>query len=111
LAEPSEIVVTGIEKQIEDVGSAPEKYIVSGDALSVRCPGSLCHHSGYERRRVASTTAALALACWWPCVFGIEEQGLRLLKSYVEPTVIMLPSTSSVNFHARWLWRSACSAT
>jgi F-type H+-transporting ATPase subunit a len=83
-----EIVVTGIEKQIEDVGLRhPEKYIGFLGTLCTLIPG-------YEPPTGSlSTTAALAL-CVWVAVpfFGIEEQGLSgYLKSYVEPTVIMLP--------------------
>ncbi|HEV2692770.1 MAG TPA: F0F1 ATP synthase subunit A [Verrucomicrobiae bacterium] len=92
-----EIVVTGIGKQIEDVGlKQPEKYIgflgtlflfVAMAALGTIIPG-------YEPPTGSlSTTAALA-ACVFLAVplFGIEEQGLwGYLKSYAEPTVIMLP--------------------
>ena len=92
-----EIVVTGIEKQIADVGLRnPKKYIgflgtlflfVALASLSTIIPG-------YEPPTGSlSTTAALAL-CVLAAVpfFGIEEQGLvGYLKSYTEPTVIMLP--------------------
>lgn len=92
-----EIVVTGIEKQIEEVGlSQPQKYIgflgtlflfVAAAALFTVVPG-------YEPPTGSlSTTAALAL-CVFVAVpfFGIEEQGVgNYLKSYVTPTFIMLP--------------------
>jgi len=92
-----EIVVTGIEKQIEDVGlKNPQKYIgfigtlflfVALAALGTIIPG-------YEPPTGSlSTTAALAL-CVFVAVpfFGIEEQGVRdYLKSYAKPTFIMLP--------------------
>ena len=92
-----EIVVTGIQQQIEDVGLRhPRKYIgflgtlflfVALASLSTIIPG-------YEPPTASlSTTAALAL-CVLVAVpfFGVEEQGLGdYLKSYVEPTVIMLP--------------------
>jgi F-type H+-transporting ATPase subunit a len=92
-----EIIVTGIGKQIEDVGlDDPKKYIgflgtlflfVALASLSTIIPG-------YEPPTASlSTTAALAL-CVFVAVplFGIEDQGLSgYLKSYVEPTVIMLP--------------------
>ena len=92
-----EIVVTGIEKQIADVGLRnPQKYIgflgtlflfIALASLSTIIPG-------YEPPTGSlSTTAALAL-CVWVAVpfFGIEEQGLvGYLKSYTEPTIIMLP--------------------
>ncbi len=92
-----EIVVTGIEKQIEGVGlHHPEKYIgflgtlflfIALASLCTMIPGFLPPTGSL------STTAALAL-CVLVAVpmFGIEEQGLgRYLRSYIEPTVIMLP--------------------
>ena len=112
-----EIVVTGIEKQIEDVGLGTRRSISAFWArFSCLSPlASLCTViPGYEPPTGSlSTTAALAL-CVFVAVpfFGIEDQGLGgYLKSYAEPTVIMLPLTSSANFRARWPWRSACSAT
>jgi len=92
-----EIVVTGIEKQIEDVGlSHPQKYIgFLGTLFLFIALASLCTIiPGFEPPTGSlSTTAALAL-CVLVAVpmFGIEEQGLgSYLKSYLEPTVIMLP--------------------
>jgi F-type H+-transporting ATPase subunit a len=92
-----EIVVTGIEKQIEDVGLRnPEKYIgFLGTLFLFIALASLCTIiPGFEPPTGSlSTTAALAL-CVLVAVpmFGIEQQGLgSYLKSYVEPTVIMLP--------------------
>src|ERR1700679_2465588 len=92
-----EIVVTGIEKQIEDVGLRhPEKYIgFLGTLFLFIALTNLCTIiPGFEPPTGSlSTTAALAL-CVLVAVpmFGIEEQGLgSYLKSYVEPTVIMLP--------------------
>lgn len=92
-----EIVVTGIEKQIEEVGlSQPEKYIgFIGTLFLFVAAASLCTIiPGYEPPTGSlSTTAALAL-CVFVAVpfFGIEEQGLSdYLKSYMEPTFIMLP--------------------
>ena len=92
-----EIVVTAIGKQIEDVGlQHPEKYIgflgtlflfVALAALGTIIPG-------YEPPTASlSTTVALALSVFVAVpLFGIEDQGMRgYLKSYVEPTVIMLP--------------------
>jgi len=92
-----EIIVTGIEKQIEEIGLAhPQKYVgflgtlflfVASAALFTLIPG-------YEPPTGSlSTTAALAL-CVFVAVpfFGIEEQGLGgYLKSYTKPTWIMLP--------------------
>lgn len=92
-----EIVVTGIEKQIEDVGlRQPRKYLgflgtlflfVAASSLGTVLPG-------YEPPTGSlSTTAALAL-CVWVAVplFGIQDQGWGgYLRSYLEPTVMMLP--------------------
>jgi F-type H+-transporting ATPase subunit a len=92
-----EIVVTAIEKQIEEVGLRhPEKYLgFLGTLFLFVAVSSLCTIiPGYEPPTASlSTTAALAL-CVFVAVplFGIEDQGLRgYLKSYVEPTAIMLP--------------------
>jgi F-type H+-transporting ATPase subunit a len=92
-----EIIVTLIEKQIEEVGlRPPEKYIgflgtlflfVAAASLGTVIPG-------YEPPTGSlSTTTALAL-CVFVAVplFGIEEQGVGgYLKSYARPTAIMLP--------------------
>ena len=92
-----EIVVTGIEKQIEDVGLRhPEKYIgFLGTLFLFIALASLCTViPDFEPPTGSlSTTAALAL-CVLVAVpfFGIEEQGLGgYLKSYAEPTIMMLP--------------------
>jgi F-type H+-transporting ATPase subunit a len=92
-----EIVVTAIEKQIRDVGlKHPERYIgFLGTLFLFVALAALCTViPGYEPPTGSlSTTAALAL-CVFVAVplFGIEEQGLGgYLKTYVEPTVIMLP--------------------
>jgi F-type H+-transporting ATPase subunit a len=92
-----EIVVTGIEKQIKEVGlSEPKKYLgFLGTLFLFVFLASLCTViPGYEPPTGSlSTTAALAL-CVFVAVpfFGIEEQGVGgYLKSYMEPTVIMLP--------------------
>jgi F-type H+-transporting ATPase subunit a len=92
-----EIVVTGIEKQIEDVGlKHPEKYIgFIGTLFLFVALAAICTViPGYEPPTGSlSTTAALAL-CVFVAVpmFGIADQGLGgYLKSYIEPTVIMLP--------------------
>ncbi|MBK8740205.1 MAG: F0F1 ATP synthase subunit A [Betaproteobacteria bacterium] len=92
-----EIIVTGIEKQIGEVGlHHPEKYLgFLGTLFLFVAAATLCTViPGYEPPTGSlSTTAALAL-CVLVAVplFGIEEQGMGgYLKSYVEPTVIMLP--------------------
>jgi F-type H+-transporting ATPase subunit a len=92
-----EIVVTAILAQVEDVGlKQPRRYLgflgtlflfVAAAALAPVVPG-------YEPPTASlSTTAALAL-CVLVAVplFGISGQGLlTYLKSYVEPTPVMLP--------------------
>jgi F-type H+-transporting ATPase subunit a len=92
-----EIVVTGIERQIKDVGLRdPQKYMgFLGTLFLFVALASVCIViPGYEPPTGSlSTTAALALCVFIAVpLFGIEEQGLRgYLKSYIEPTVIMLP--------------------
>jgi len=92
-----EIVVTGIEKQIEDVGLRhPRRYIgFLGTLFLFVALASLCTViPGYEPPTGSlSTTAALAI-CVLIAVpfFGISERGLGgYLKSYTEPTLLMLP--------------------
>jgi F-type H+-transporting ATPase subunit a len=92
-----EIIVTMIAKQIEDVGLRnPNKYLgFLGTLFLFVAAASICTIiPGYEPPTGSlSTTAALAL-CVFVAVpmFGIRDQGLAgYLKSYAEPTVIMLP--------------------
>ena len=92
-----EIIVTAIEKQIQDVGlTPPQKYIgFLGTLFLFVGTASLCTViPGYETPTGSlSTTAALAL-CVFVAVplFGIEEQGVGdYLKSYTKPTFIMRP--------------------
>jgi F-type H+-transporting ATPase subunit a len=92
-----EIVVTAIEKQIEDVGLRhPEKYIgFLGTLFLFVAVAALCTIlPGYEPPTASlSTTVALALSVFVAVpLFGVEEQGLGgYLKSYTKPTFIMLP--------------------
>jgi len=92
-----EILVTGIQKQIEEVGlQHPEKYIgFLGTLFLFVALAALCTIiPGYEPPTASlSTTAALALSVFVAVpLFGIEDQGTRgYLKSYIEPTVVMLP--------------------
>ena len=92
-----EMVVIGIEKQIEEVGlSQPRQYLGFLGTLflfvAVASLGTVI--PGYEPPTGSlSTTAALAL-CVFVAVpfFGIVEQGVgNYLKSYMKPTFIMLP--------------------
>ena len=90
-------IVTGIEKQIEEVGlSEPRKYIgFLGTLFVFVAAASLCTViPGYDPPTASlSTTAALALSVFVAVpFFGIAEQGvLNYLKSYATPTPIMLP--------------------
>lgn len=92
-----EIVVLGIQRQIADVGlPRPARYIgFLGTLFLYIAVANLCTViPGYEPPTGSlSTTAALAL-CVFVAVplFGIRDQGLSgYLKSYLEPTVLMLP--------------------
>ncbi|PPD30956.1 MAG: F0F1 ATP synthase subunit A [Methylomonas sp.] len=92
-----EIIVTGIEKQIEEVGlKEPRTYLgFLGTLFLFIAMASLCTViPGFEPPTGSlSTTVALAL-CVLVAVpfFGILNQGLGgYLKSYVQPTFIMLP--------------------
>jgi F-type H+-transporting ATPase subunit a len=92
-----EIVVTAIEKQIEEVGLSPARKYVGflGALFLFVATSSLCTIiPGYQPPTSSlSTTTALAL-CVFVAVplFGIEDQGIGgYLKSYAKPTVIMLP--------------------
>jgi F-type H+-transporting ATPase subunit a len=92
-----EIVVTMIEKQMREVGlDQPRKYLgFLGTLFLFIATSSICTLiPGYQPPTGSlSTTAALAL-CVFVAVpyFGIEEQGVGgYLKSYLQPTIIMLP--------------------
>ncbi|MFH2052001.1 MAG: F0F1 ATP synthase subunit A [bacterium] len=92
-----EMVVLAIEKQIGEVGlHAPRRYIdFLGTLFLFLAAASLgTVIPGYEPPTGSlSTTVALAL-CVFVAVplFGIRERGVAgYLKSYVEPTFIMLP--------------------
>jgi F-type H+-transporting ATPase subunit a len=92
-----EIIVTTIAAQISEVGlRQSEKYVgFLGTLFLFVATASLCTViPGYEPPTGSlSTTVALAL-CVFVAVpfFGIRDQGLGpYLKSYTEPTFIMLP--------------------
>jgi F-type H+-transporting ATPase subunit a len=92
-----EIIVTGIKKQIEEVGlQQPEKYIgfIGTLFLFIAVANIFTIVPGYEPPTGSlSTTTALALSVFVAVPFyGIKERGLGgYLKSYAEPTIIMLP--------------------
>lgn len=92
-----EIIVTAMQQQIAEVGLAqPHKYLgFLGTLFLFVAAASLCTViPGFEPPTGSlSTTVALAL-CVLVAVpmYGIADQGLRgYLKSYLEPTWIMLP--------------------
>jgi len=92
-----EIIVIAIEKQIKEVGlDQPKRYLgFLGTLVLFLAMAALCTIiPGYQPPTGSlSTTAALAL-CVFVAVplFGIEERGLgNYLKSYAQPTFIMLP--------------------
>jgi len=92
-----EIIVTGILEQIEDIGlDQPKKYIgFLGTLFLFISVANLCIiFPGYEPPTGSlSTTAALALCVFVAVPFyGIAKQGVvNYLKTYTEPTIIMLP--------------------
>lgn len=92
-----EIIVIGVEQQINEVGlQNAGKYIgFLGSLFLFIATASLCTLiPGYTPPTGSlSTTTALALCVFIAIpMFGIENQGLRdYLKSYLEPTLIMLP--------------------
>jgi F-type H+-transporting ATPase subunit a len=92
-----EIIVTGINQQIEEVGlKNPQKYLsfLGSLFLFVAMASLFTIIPGYEPPTGSlSTTTALAI-CVFVAVpmFGIEESGLgEYLRGYLKPTVIMLP--------------------
>ncbi len=92
-----EIIVTGIAKQVEEVGlSQPRKYLgfLGTLFLFVAAASLFTIVPGYQPPTGSlSTTTALAL-CVLVAVplYGITEQGLGgYLKTYIQPTFIMLP--------------------
>ena len=92
-----EMIVTGINDQIKEVGlSNPEKYIgfIGTLFLFVGISNLCIIFPGYTPPTASlSTTTALAL-CVFMAVpfFGISKSGLKgYLKSYLQPTFIMLP--------------------
>ncbi len=92
-----EIVVLGIQKQIAEVGlNRPRRYIgFLGTLFLFIAMASLCTViPGYMAPTGSlSTTAALALSVFIAVpYFGIRETGVgNYLKSYLKPSVIMLP--------------------
>jgi F-type H+-transporting ATPase subunit a len=92
-----EITVIGIHKHIEDVGlRRPRIYLgfIGTLFLFVAIASLFTIIPGYEPPTGSlSTTAALAICVFFAVpVYGIREQGVaRYLRSYLEPTPVMLP--------------------
>jgi F-type H+-transporting ATPase subunit a len=92
-----ELIITGINKQIKDIGlKHPEQYIgFIGTLFLFIGTANLCIiFPGYTPPTASlSTTAALALCVFIAVPFyGIEKSGLvGYLKTYLKPTFIMLP--------------------
>ena len=99
-----EIIVTSIVKQIKEVGlKRPEKFLGFAGTLFlfIALANLFTILPGYEPPTGSlSTTAALALCVFIAVpLYGIEERGLGgYLKSYLEPTVIMLPFNLMAEF-------------
>lgn len=92
-----EIIVTSINGQIKEAGLAePEKYIsFIGTIFLFIAISSICTLLPAYTPPTASlsTTVALALCVFFAVpFFGISSRGLGgYLKSYIQPTIIMLP--------------------
>lgn len=92
-----EIIVTGITQQVKEVGlSQPQKFLgfLGTLFLFIATASLFTIVPGYQPPTGSlSTTTALALCVLFAVpLFGIGEQGLGgYLKSYIEPTFIMLP--------------------
>ena len=92
-----EIIVTAMKKQVEEVGlKRPARYLafVGTLFLFIALANLFTIIPGYEPPTGSlSTTTALAISVFFAVpFFGIKERGWRgYLKSFVEPTVIMLP--------------------
>jgi F-type H+-transporting ATPase subunit a len=92
-----EIIVLDIKHQIEEVGlKRPRKYLafIGTLFLYIAIANLFTILPGYEPPTGSlSTTAALALCVFVAVPFyGIQERGWgRYFRSYLEPTVIMLP--------------------
>lgn len=92
-----EILLTAFETQMEEIGLAqPRKYLsfLGTLFLFIALANLTIIVPGYEPPTGSlSTTAALALCVFVAVpVFGIREQGfIGYLKTYLEPTFVMLP--------------------
>lgn len=92
-----EILVTGINNQMKEIGlNKPEQYIgFIGTLFLFIVTANICIILPWYEPPTGSLSTTVALAiCVFIAVpfFGIEKTGmLNYLKSYIKPTVIMLP--------------------
>lgn len=92
-----EVIVQGIQSQIEEVAGRPDRYLLyyAGTLfLFVAMSNLLLVIPGFEPPTASlSTTTALALSVLIAVpLFGITSRGLGgYLKTYLEPSFIMLP--------------------
>ncbi|MGA8854281.1 MAG: F0F1 ATP synthase subunit A [Christiangramia sp.] len=92
-----EMLVTGMNQQIKEIGlKNPEKFVgfIGTMFIFIAFANLLIIFPGYEPPTSSlSTTAALAISVFLAVpLFGIEESGVKgYLKTYVQPTFIMLP--------------------
>ena len=92
-----EMLVTGMNQQIKEIGlKNPKKYIgfIGTMFVFIAFSNLLIIFPGYEPPTSSlSTTAALAISVFLAVpLFGIAESGIfGYLKTYIEPTFIMLP--------------------
>ncbi|MFO8141886.1 MAG: F0F1 ATP synthase subunit A [Marinobacter sp.] len=92
-----EVIVTAIESQIEEISPRASRHVLyfSGTLfLFIALSNLLLVVPGFTPPTASlSTTAALALSVLIAVpLFGITQQGIRgYLKTYVQPSVIMLP--------------------
>lgn len=92
-----EVIVTGIQRQIEDISRQSSRHVLyfSGTLfLFIATSNLLLVVPGFSPPTASlSTTVALALSVLIAVpLFGISRQGLGgYLKTYIRPSVIMLP--------------------
>ncbi len=92
-----EMIVLTIRKQLKEVGlTNPDQYIgfIGTLFIFIFSANLLTLLPFYEPPTASlSTTAALAICVFFSVpIYGIKEQGIKnYLKTYLEPTVIMLP--------------------
>jgi F-type H+-transporting ATPase subunit a len=92
-----EVIVQGIQSQIEEIAQGPSRHLLyfSGTLfLFVAVSNLLLVVPGFEPPTSSlSTTTALALAVFVAVpLFGITSRGIGgYLKTYIQPSVIMLP--------------------